>query len=159
MNAMNTVWCAQNKGTGEKDGFRPPDGRRKRNEKEGGSVSIFSQLCFGPRQLRTGRRNPPGFLFPGHSCLIGKLYTKDFFKTLLAGWGIGFWASILGLVLAYAFALPTAPLIVASLSLGFFSLLDARILKSPPGSPDDGDPASGRSGERKIPEDKPSLGR
>jgi zinc/manganese transport system permease protein len=90
--------------------------------------------------------------------LIGKLYTKDFFKTLLAGWGIGFLASILGLVLSYAFDLPTAPLIVASLSLGFFSLLGARILKSPPVSPDDCDPAGGRSGERKIPSPKNSGG-
>ena len=82
--------------------------------------------------------------------LIGKLYTKNFFKTLLAGWGIGFLASVLGLILSYAFDLPTAPLIVASLSLGFFFLLGARILKAPRARPEDCDPAGGRSEERRI---------
>ena len=64
--------------------------------------------------------------------MIGKLYTKNFFKTLLAGWGIGFLASIFGLILSYYFDLPTAPLIVASLSLGFFSPFGR---KNPEGAP------------------------
>lgn len=82
--------------------------------------------------------------------LIGKLYTRNFFKTLLAGWGIGFLASIFGLILSYYLDLPTAPLIVASLSLGFFSLLGARMLRAPRVNPEDCDPAGGRPGERKI---------
>jgi len=84
--------------------------------------------------------------------LIGKLWTKNLFKTLLAGWGIGFAASVLGLTLSYFCDLPTAPLIVASLSLGFFALLGARIFRASPMNPEGCDPAEGRSGKQKMSE-------
>lgn len=55
--------------------------------------------------------------------LIGRLYTKEPIKVLFIGWGVGVGASIFGLTLSYRMDLPTAPLIVASLSMVFFLLL------------------------------------
>ena len=55
--------------------------------------------------------------------LIGKLFTRDLKKTLLSGWLIGAASSVFGLGMSYLYDLPTAPLIVASLSLTFFMLL------------------------------------
>jgi zinc/manganese transport system permease protein len=55
--------------------------------------------------------------------LIGRLYTRDPVKILVGGWGIGLAASMLGIALSFAYDLPTAPLIVASLSVAFFALL------------------------------------
>jgi len=55
--------------------------------------------------------------------LIGRLYTREPLKVLLIGWGVGVMASIFGLTLSYRMDLPTAPLIVASLSIVFFLLL------------------------------------
>jgi zinc/manganese transport system permease protein len=55
--------------------------------------------------------------------LIGRLYTRDPGRILLKGWGIGLGVSIIGVSLSYKLDLPTAPLIVASLSLIFFILL------------------------------------
>jgi len=55
--------------------------------------------------------------------LIGKLFTKELKKVLVLGWIIGVAASVFGLGLSYLYDLPTAPLIVASLSLTFFILL------------------------------------
>jgi len=55
--------------------------------------------------------------------LIGRLYTREPFKVLLIGWGVGVMASIFGLTMSYRMDLPTAPLIVASLSIAFFLLL------------------------------------
>lgn len=83
--------------------------------------------------------------------LIGKLYTKNFSKTLVAGWGIGFAASVLGLILSYLLDLPTAPLIVASLSLGFFFLMAGKILRAPRIKPEECDPVGGKAGERRVP--------
>jgi len=59
--------------------------------------------------------------------LIGRLYTRDPVKILIAGWGIGLAASMVGITLSYKLDLPTAPLIVASLSGAFFILLIFRI--------------------------------
>lgn len=60
--------------------------------------------------------------------LIGRFYTKEPFKVLLIGWGVGGAASLLGLTLSYRMDLPTAPLIVASLSTVFFGLLGFKML-------------------------------
>jgi zinc/manganese transport system permease protein len=55
--------------------------------------------------------------------LIGRLYTKDPVKILLKGWAIGLVVSLFGVSLSYELDIPTAPLIVASLSMIFFALL------------------------------------
>jgi zinc/manganese transport system permease protein len=55
--------------------------------------------------------------------LIGRLYTKDPVKILLNGWLIGLAVSLFGVSLSYELDIPTAPLIVASLSMIFFALL------------------------------------
>jgi zinc/manganese transport system permease protein len=55
--------------------------------------------------------------------LIGRLYTREPAKILVGGWGIGLAASMLGITLSFIYDLPTAPLIVASLSIAFFLLL------------------------------------
>jgi zinc/manganese transport system permease protein len=58
--------------------------------------------------------------------LIGRLYTREPLKILVGGWGIGLAASMVGITLSYKLDLPTAPLIVASLSVAFFFLLAFR---------------------------------
>jgi len=58
--------------------------------------------------------------------LIGRLYTREPLKILIGGWGIGLAASMVGITLSYKLDLPTAPLIVASLSVAFFFLLAFR---------------------------------
>jgi zinc/manganese transport system permease protein len=55
--------------------------------------------------------------------LIGRLYTRNPLRILLGGWAIGLAVSLLGISLSYKLDVPTAPLIVASLSLIFFILL------------------------------------
>jgi len=55
--------------------------------------------------------------------LIGRLFTRSPMKILISGWGIGLGASMVGITLSYKLDLPTAPLIVASLSGAFFILL------------------------------------
>ncbi len=59
--------------------------------------------------------------------LIGRLFTRSPMKILFAGWGIGLAASMIGISLSYKMDLPTAPLIVASLSAAFFILLIFRL--------------------------------
>jgi zinc/manganese transport system permease protein len=59
--------------------------------------------------------------------LIGRLFTRSPMKILIGGWGIGLAASMAGITLSYKLDLPTAPLIVASLSVAFFLLLIFRI--------------------------------
>ena len=59
--------------------------------------------------------------------LIGRLFTRSPMKILIGGWGIGLAASMVGITLSYKLDLPTAPLIVASLSVAFFILLILRI--------------------------------
>jgi zinc/manganese transport system permease protein len=58
--------------------------------------------------------------------LIGRLYTRDPVRILLSGWVIGLAVSLFGISLSYKLDIPTAPLIVASLSLIFFILLGSR---------------------------------
>jgi zinc/manganese transport system permease protein len=60
--------------------------------------------------------------------LIGRLFTRSPMKILIGGWGIGLAASMVGITLSYKLDLPTAPLIVASLSVAFFILLVFRIV-------------------------------
>lgn len=55
--------------------------------------------------------------------LIGRLYTRDPLRILVGGWAIGLAASMIGITLSFKYDLPTAPLIVASLSGAFFILL------------------------------------
>jgi len=60
--------------------------------------------------------------------LIGRLFTRSPMKILIGGWWIGLAASMVGITLSYKLDLPTAPLIVASLSVAFFILLIFRIV-------------------------------
>jgi len=60
--------------------------------------------------------------------LIGRLFTRSPMKILIGGWGIGLAASMIGITFSYKLDLPTAPLIVASLSVAFFILLIYRIV-------------------------------
>jgi len=62
--------------------------------------------------------------------LIGRLYHRKPVRTLLIGWGIGIAVSVIGVTLSYKLDVPTAPLIVASLSLIFFILLGVKARKS-----------------------------
>ncbi len=55
--------------------------------------------------------------------LIGRLFTRKPAKILVAGWGIGFVASVFGLFVSYHLDIPTGPLIIASLSIVFFIIL------------------------------------
>lgn len=55
--------------------------------------------------------------------LIGRLYSKKVARALLIGWIAGLGASITGIVLSYAFDLPTAPLIIAALCMVFIVLI------------------------------------
>jgi zinc/manganese transport system permease protein len=55
--------------------------------------------------------------------LIGKLFTREPFKVLIGGWLLGFLSSSFGLFASYKWDLPTAPLIVASLSILYFLML------------------------------------
>jgi zinc/manganese transport system permease protein len=62
--------------------------------------------------------------------LIGRLYTKEPSKILVAGWAIGLLASVFGVFFSYRLDIPTAPLIVASLSVAFFITLAWRSRKA-----------------------------
>lgn len=62
--------------------------------------------------------------------LIGRLYTTGPLRVLLIGWGVGLAASVFGLVASFRLDLPTAPLIVASLSMVFFILLIIKAWKT-----------------------------
>ncbi|MEN6321165.1 MAG: metal ABC transporter permease [Syntrophaceae bacterium] len=55
--------------------------------------------------------------------LIGKLFTKKLLTVLIGGWLLGLISSSFGLIASYAWDLPTAPLIVASLSSAYFLIL------------------------------------
>jgi zinc/manganese transport system permease protein len=60
--------------------------------------------------------------------LIGRLFTRSPMKILIGGWGIGLAASMIGITFSYKLDLPTAPLIVASLSIAFFIPLIFRLV-------------------------------
>ena len=55
--------------------------------------------------------------------LIGRLYTREPVAVMMRGWAIGLVVCLAGVFLSYRLDVPTAPLIVASLSLIFFILL------------------------------------
>jgi len=81
--------------------------------------------------------------------LIGRLFTRSPMKILIGGWGIGLAASMVGITLSYKLDLPTAPLIVASLSVAFFILLIPRIGgKRRSGSVTDAEPYKTQGGTR-----------
>ena len=58
--------------------------------------------------------------------LVGRLFFKEPLRVLMTGWLIGVFVSALGIFLSYKFDLPTAPIIVVSLSIIFFVLLSVR---------------------------------
>ncbi len=57
--------------------------------------------------------------------LIGKLFSKNPLTVLITGWILGVLVSIGGIFLSYKYDIPTAPVIVVSLSIIFFILLGA----------------------------------
>ncbi|HOK80880.1 MAG TPA: metal ABC transporter permease [bacterium] len=59
--------------------------------------------------------------------LIGKLTGKNLTGTLIIGWISGILASILGMIVSYKFDISTSSLIVAFLSLTFFTILGGKI--------------------------------
>jgi zinc/manganese transport system permease protein len=58
--------------------------------------------------------------------LIGRTFFREPFKALMTGWLLGVIVSIGGIFLSYKFDIPTAPVIVVSLSIIFFVLLAIR---------------------------------
>jgi len=58
--------------------------------------------------------------------LIGRTFFREPFKMLITGWLLGVIVSIGGIFLSYEFDIPTAPVIVVSLSIIFFVLLAIR---------------------------------
>ncbi len=62
--------------------------------------------------------------------LIGRLYTRDPVRILFKGWLIGLAMSLFGVSLSFKLDVPTAPLIVASLSLVFFILLAFKAMRA-----------------------------
>lgn len=61
--------------------------------------------------------------------LIGRLFTDNFLKTLLIGYGAGTLATLMALFLSFKFDLPTSTLIVTIMSVTFFILLGSRAVK------------------------------
>ena len=61
--------------------------------------------------------------------LIGRLFTRKPFKVLMIGWALGVLVSLVGITLSYKFDLPTAPVIVLSLSIIFFGFLTVQAWK------------------------------
>ena len=59
--------------------------------------------------------------------LIGRLFTREPLKVLIGGWLLGFFSSSFGLFASFRWDLPTAPLIVASLSLLYLLLLAVKM--------------------------------
>lgn len=62
--------------------------------------------------------------------LIGRLYTRTFHGVLLTGWAAGFGVSVLGVLLSFHYDMPTAPVIIACLSLVFFCLLAVKAARN-----------------------------
>jgi zinc/manganese transport system permease protein len=59
--------------------------------------------------------------------LIGKLFTGKTHKVLIGGWPLGFLSNTFGLLASYRWDLPTAPLIVAALSILYFLMLLVKV--------------------------------
>jgi ABC-type Mn2+/Zn2+ transport system permease subunit len=55
--------------------------------------------------------------------LTGRLFFREPFKVLMIGWLLGVLVSIGGIFLSYKYDIPTAPIIVVSLSSIFFVIL------------------------------------
>jgi zinc/manganese transport system permease protein len=70
------------------------------------------------------------FAFLVIPALIGRLFGGKPGRVLWGGWLIGLGASVFGLTCSYCFDLPTAPLIVSSLCLVFFSMLAVKALRN-----------------------------
>jgi zinc/manganese transport system permease protein len=62
--------------------------------------------------------------------LIGRLYTKEPFRILVLGWLTGLAVTFFGITLSYRLDLPTAPFIVAVLTIVFFLLLLWKVFRS-----------------------------
>ncbi|HET6490029.1 MAG TPA: metal ABC transporter permease [Syntrophales bacterium] len=60
--------------------------------------------------------------------LIGRLFTHQPAKILIGGWLLGFAASGAGIMMSYVWDLPTAPVIVASLSVLFLVIIVVRLI-------------------------------
>lgn len=60
--------------------------------------------------------------------LIGKLFTGKLSLVLIGGWLLGFISSSIGLLVSYKWDIPTAPLIIASLSFFYFLMLGIKAL-------------------------------
>jgi zinc/manganese transport system permease protein len=58
--------------------------------------------------------------------LIGRLFSREPLKILMTGWVLGVLVSLGGIFMSYKFDIPTAPVIVVSLSIIFFVLLAVR---------------------------------
>ncbi|MBI5185759.1 MAG: metal ABC transporter permease [Nitrospinae bacterium] len=59
--------------------------------------------------------------------LAGRLFFREPFKALMAGWLVGALVSMGGIFLSFELDIPTAPVIVEGLSLFFFALLALKI--------------------------------
>ena len=60
--------------------------------------------------------------------LIGRFFTREPAKNLIGGWILGFVASSGGMVVSYTWDFPTAPTIVASLSVLFLAIVVERLI-------------------------------
>jgi len=60
--------------------------------------------------------------------LIGHLFSSKPFTILIIGWVIGLLITMAGITISYKMDLPTAPAIVASLALTFFTLLSFKAM-------------------------------
>ncbi len=58
--------------------------------------------------------------------MIGRLFSREPFKVLMTGWLLGVLVSVGGIFLSYKLDVPTAPVIVVSLSIIFFVFLAVR---------------------------------
>lgn len=61
--------------------------------------------------------------------LIGRLFTRNFLRTLFIGYGAGTLATLLALFLSFKFDLPTSTLVVTIMSVTFFILLGSRTVR------------------------------
>jgi zinc/manganese transport system permease protein len=60
--------------------------------------------------------------------LIGRFFTHQPARILIGGWILGFSASGAGIMMSYVWDLPTAPVIVASLSVLFLAIILVRLI-------------------------------
>jgi len=60
--------------------------------------------------------------------LIGRFFTREPAKILIGGWILGFFASSGGMIVSYTWDFPTAPTIVAALSVLFLVIVVGRLI-------------------------------